>query len=399
MPFQPEGSATTAMPGPPGHEASTSPPLPFSLSIDPRDRLLLFDVADDPVYAAIEIQVFDDEVHGQGMLVLLERRDGLVDFYRQPGLRLEREGFSIGRGVCEWRETRIAPDRFLIADDGVAVDVGFSDASDRRIEIRIDDRDGRRRTPSSLLAPVGSGVAHPTRFFAVVMLGFDLVRTSGIEPSLQIGGVDRQLVAFPGPSWLHRRRFVRYAREPVIAVLNPDHDGPLATMPEDGEVAELRAGAGRRTAALRFTPPFPDLRLLRVGDTESGAWRLDVADQRDLTGGGWTAARREAGADLAMTVTKPWQPRRLPLSLRIVTTVARVFRWWPTTYRWDAYVDLRCEPPGMVGRWSRTEEPARSGAYRLPHLGPALLVAGLGAALLAVAIGIAGWRRRRRGPP
>ena len=64
-----------------------------------------------------------------------------------------------------------------------------------------------------------------------------------------------------------------------------------------------------------------------------------------------------------------WRPRGLPLSLRLVTTVARVFRTWPTTYRWDATIDLAASPPTAHAGWTRTTAPDRANAYGVLHLG------------------------------
>jgi len=367
---------------------------PFALSVDPRDRLLLFDIADDPVYSAVELQVFDDDVHGRGMLVLLQHHDGMVDFYREPGLALERAKFSIGRGVGRWRQATIRPAQLVIADDGVQVDVALRDAEGRRIEIRIDDRDGVPRRRSTLLAPVGSGVERPYSFFLVLMRGFDLLRTSGTDPHIVIGGQERHVASFPGPAWLHRRRFGRYSAQPVIVELNPRYEGPMeATGPAEG-ISSLSAGEGVRSATLRFRPAFPSLSAMAVWQEAVGAWTLDVADHPALTGGSWRAVRTEKGAELGMEVTRPWQPRGLPLSLKAVTTVARVFRSWPTTYRWSAAVDLTSEPPSMRAAWERTAPVERANAYRLPRLSRRRLVGGLAVALAAVAALLA--RRRRR---
>jgi len=61
---------------------ATAPLL--SLAIDPRARLVLFDVADDPTYVAMEVQVFDDDRHGRGVLALLARHDAMIDIFYGP---------------------------------------------------------------------------------------------------------------------------------------------------------------------------------------------------------------------------------------------------------------------------------------------------------------------------
>ena len=368
----------------------------FSLDIDPRDRLLLFDIADDETYVAMEIQGFDDAVHGHGLLVLLARHDGTVDIYRQPGLRLERGPFSIGRGIGEWRETEIDPARLAIHPDGVDVEIGLVDAGGRRITVRIDDRDGTPRKRATLLAPVGSGVADPRQFFVVLMRDFDLGRTSGIEPRLTVDGEHRTIRPFPGPARLHRRRFIRYSADPIIAILNPDHDGPVDTATL-GPLSSVGAHDGSTTATLRFLPSIPDLTELHSARAASGAWWLDVADQPALTGGDWTARRTDDIVDITLAVTRPWRPRDLPLSLRLVTTLARVFRDWPTTYRWDARIDLAADPPHLRASWSRTTGPDATNPYRVRRL-PARVVAAVSAVVGTVLVARRIATRRRSRP-
>lgn len=372
-----------------------SPPL-RSLAVDPRARLVLFDIADDPDVVAMEVQVFDDPVQGRGLLVLLARRDGMVEIYRQPQLRLGQRPFSVGRGIASWAEAEIDPARVDIAPDGIDVHVGFEDARGRRIEVRIDDRDGTPRRRSTLLAPVSSGVERPEQLLVVLLREFDLVRASGTEPRLTIGGATRRFAAFPGPEGLHRRRFMRYSAAPVIVTALPTVEGPVdpASL---GPLAELRAGEDPVSARLRFDPPTPDLVRLAEGAQAGGAWALDVADERDLIAGTWTVVRSGHSVDLTMTVTHGWRPRGLPLSLRLVTTVARVFRDWPLSYRWDAHVDLAPTPPVARARWTRVTGPDRADPYAV-RMRPGRWLAAL-AALAAVAVlGRFAWRRARRSP-
>ncbi len=84
----------------------TSPLVPFSLEIEVMDRMLNFEIADDPIYSGFEIQAFDDPHHGEGMVVLLSRRpDERVDVYHQPGLRLDVNKYEIGGGLAAWVES------------------------------------------------------------------------------------------------------------------------------------------------------------------------------------------------------------------------------------------------------------------------------------------------------
>ena len=75
---------------------------PFDLHMWAVDRMLNFEITDDPHYQGLEVQVFDDPAHGRGMAVLLRRRDdGRMDIYRQPGLTLEPEMAQVGGELGE----------------------------------------------------------------------------------------------------------------------------------------------------------------------------------------------------------------------------------------------------------------------------------------------------------
>jgi hypothetical protein len=115
---------------------------PFDLRMWAVDRMLKFEIVDDPHYQGLELQVFDDPSHGRGMIVLLRRRrDGRFDIYRQPGLALDPELAQVGGELGAWVEADIDPARFDIHHDGVDVDVRLVDLAGRVVEVRIDDRD------------------------------------------------------------------------------------------------------------------------------------------------------------------------------------------------------------------------------------------------------------------
>ena len=340
---------------------------PLSLAVDPLAAMLNCELADHPVYDGLELQWFDDDVHGTGMLAFLSRRaDRRVDYYPQPGLRLDPSHYSIGGGTGAWTETVYDVARLAVTDDGVDAEVRFTDVGGRDIEIRVDDRDGRRRRRAGLLAPVSSGIDHPTALMLVWLPGFDLVRATGTPPVIRIDGEDAAIGRLPGVR-LHRRHLIKYAA-PVIAVdVNADSDGPLvASGPYDDVVvvpgpmlaqeglgiAAVTAGAGGHVARLNLDPALPDPADLLDGSLIEGGWHVAVDGTR-LTGGRWRAARDGDDVELAMEITERWRPHRLPWLMRLVTTAVPVFRRWPTTYRWRATVTLG-PTPSLTSRWERT---------------------------------------------
>ena len=103
------------------------------------------------------------------------------------------------------------------------------------------------------------------------------------------------------------------------------------------------------TVRLAFDPPLPDLTALPDGARRDGSWSVS-ADGVRLTGGRWFVERDGDQVQAGLDVTEHWRPRRLPLVMRVVTTVVPVFRRWPTTYRWRAV--LPATRPRVAGRGS-----------------------------------------------
>ena len=346
---------------------------PFDLQIWDVDRMLNFEIAENPHYEGLELQVFNDPVHGRGMLVLLKRRhDGRFDIYRQPGLALDPGYAQIGGELGEWRQASIEPARFDIGPDGIDVDVRLNDLAGREIRVRIDDRDGRRRRPGTLLAPIGSTIERPVSLPLFLMGGCDLVRMTGPAFDLRIGGRRVTTGRLPGGR-LHRRRLVKYTAAPTAVVVNPAADGPVAAVDPrapgnvrfDGAsngIEGLQARTAGHRAGLVLEPALPDLARLRTGVPVTGAWRVDIDDHSAVVGGTWTAERRQDHVDLVLDATRGWTPRGLPPLMAAVTRVAPVFRTWPTTYRWSATIRLG-DQPILSSRWER-KSGQRDRSYR-----------------------------------
>jgi hypothetical protein len=353
----------------------TEPVLcPFALALEPMAAMLNFEIADDPVYAGLEIQRFDDAVHGVGLAVLLVRRaDRRVDVYREAGLHLDPQGYGIGAGLGDWREAEIEPSRLEVTATGVVVDVALRDGAGRRIEVRADDRDGRRRDFGALLAPVGAEIERPTSMLFIWMSMFDLMRATGRPPVILIDGRPAATGRLPA-AWLHRRRLIKVASDIAIVRLNPDREGPIALGPPspaggvtiasvDGRarVSGITAAAAGHEARLDIAPPIPDLEGLPDGASIDGSWALTIDVEMRLASGSWTARRVPGGVEMTLDSTAAWHPGPLPRLMRIVTTLVPTFREWPQSYRWRASIAFG-RPPTMTSRWERTGS-ARGEAY------------------------------------
>jgi hypothetical protein len=344
---------------------------PFDLQVGTIPRFLNGEFADHPVYDSFEVQHHHDPDRGTGMLVFLSRRaDRLVDYYVAPGLRIDRGTFELGAGTHSWNETVFDRAVLEVHPDGVTADVRFRDTSGRSIEVQVDDRDGRvRRRAELLLAPVSAGIDHPSSLLLVLLHNFDLVRDRGAGGVIRIDDEELDIGTLPGQRW-HRRRLLKYAAPLTVATLNRTTDGPLLLASEAaavvgsgaavGSIASLAAADGGRIVRLELRPALPDLAALEAGGSTAGRWRIltegtgsGTTDTHVLTGGTWSAHRQGQTVELALEVTRRWEPGPLPAVERLVTTVVPTFRRWPTTYRWSATVRLG-ERPTMRSRWQRT---------------------------------------------
>lgn len=327
--------------------------------------MLNVEFSDHPHYDALELQWFDDAEHGTGMLAFLTRTGShIVDYYRQPGLHLDPAGFQIGAGTGVWAFAEFEAARLEVSDDGVRADAVFTDAEGRRIEVHVDDRDGRRRRPGALLAPVSDGIINPASLFMVWMPRFDLVRTGGRPPVFRIDDQDLRVGQLPGAR-LHRRHLIKYAAPLVVIEAFPDaaaddeaHLWDAAQTIRAGGIVECAPAHGG-TVRLAFAPSPPDAAALPDGAVERGRWSV-AADRTELAAGEWSVGRDAERVAATLNVTTGWTPRGLPLLMRIVTRIMPVFRRWPTTYRWLATLG-----PGAVvsAGWQRTGE-AGSADYR-----------------------------------
>lgn len=342
-------------------EASSGLACPFTLRVDQVAAMLNMEFPDHPIYDGVELQWFDDEDHGTGMLAFLSRRGSKqVDYYAQPGLRLDPGAYEIGGGIRSWNELDFDVARLRVEADGVDAEVRFTDVEGRPVELRIDDRDGRPRQPAGLLAPVSANVQRPVSLMLVWMPRFDLARATDTRPVVRIDGEDVAFGRLPGAR-LHGRHLIKYAAPLVVAELNRTGDA-LADGAGGGEVFRDVAGRVRQVVArraghrveLRLDPPLPDLGGLADRSTTAGRWHVEVDGNR-LTGGTWSAAREGGDVRVGMDVDERWVPGPLPPLMRIVTSVVPVFRRWPPTYRWRGRLRLGPEP-ALDARWERTGE-------------------------------------------
>jgi len=352
---------------------------PVHLHIDPMESLLLVNFENDPdeIYVGFEPQLFDDPIHGKGMIVIAWRVDGRVDVYHQPGLTLDPETYAIaGGGLNEMLERPLRDAHYRVNEAGVDVTFAFEDAAGRPIEVTIKEENKRERQPFGLLAPMGSAATAPSALPLVYLHDFYFVRQAGTAFSIMVDGQQRQPDKLPLPIDGTRMTFTRYSPDPLIATLNPAHDGPLAPLtmvnPTEArlgdlhfelvdnhgrpEIAAMHQAYKERTVTVAFTPPLPHLLSLADGAETYGRFTISADPSVGTVAGTYQITRQGDEVYMEMIPGLGWQPNETKRAVRFIYWAASDFTNWPKTYRWTAVIDLsNPRPVTMQSGWQRTE--------------------------------------------
>lgn len=321
--------------------------LPLTMALQPIESLVVIDLDGHPDVVSIEIQRLTGDA---GLRVLWMRRDGLLEVATQAGAGAPAPVARVGKGLARSATVALDAARFDTSD-GLDVEVAVPDSSGRLWEVVV-----RAPAPpagrSPFLAPVGAGVEHPDRLFAVQMVDFALI---GVRSNVQVR-VDGTAIAITrlpravAPTGVY---LARWAPEVVVADLLPDGGTADETTVESSSGSvNFRTGQGRRSAALEFVDGLPRSADWPEGDSD---WPFRFVVAGACVASGVLKVRRVVDqVDLAIDVTRGWSPSRIGALARLVATLQPQMRSWPTTYRWEGGLDLAAPEDLTSSRWSRT---------------------------------------------
>jgi hypothetical protein len=343
--------------------------VPFSLRLTPPLRLLLITLADDPVYADLEVQWARDASGTEGAVVLAVRRDdGTADVHVQDTLDLSRADYDIGAGLASFASVRFRTAEFVITPRGVQLDVAFRLADGRVLQVVVEEARRGPRPLVRMLAPAGHAMTDPQFFPFFWMHDIWFLSWRGATVRVTVDGQPRR-VRRVGAPW----QLARYAVHPLTGLLCARHDGAVPEVPDEpgrhplaGSSVQVVAGPalqgitaarGEQSLAITFEPPVPELAAAPRGPTD-GRFTLWAGGRAQL-GGSYAISAEPGAARLSLVVDQPWDPGPQPTSARAVFRALAIFRTWPTTYRWDATVRLDDLPAVMTSRWTRTTRQPR----------------------------------------
>jgi hypothetical protein len=353
--------------------------FPFSIEINPMERLLLVNFEKDPdsIYVGLEPQVFNDEVNGAGHLVIGWRKDKKIDVYHEKSLNLDSSKYNIaGAGLNQMIAIDMEKAYYEVNNFGVQAHYKFTDMSGREVEIVISEKNQRERKPFGLLAPMGDAATNPSSLPLVILQDFYFVRKNHTDIKVEINNKSHKLYDLPLRMDGQKMTFVRYSPKPLIATMNPAHYGELETF-------ELETGKGtfekgdhiyeidwsNQSPSIRsysvkneihlltmsFKPSFPCLNTFPANTTYKGSFRISGHESVGTISGEYHIQSDNESVSVRVVPSKGWKPKATKFSTRFLFTVARVFKKWPTTYQWDA--ELHEDPEGvwyMRSKWIRT---------------------------------------------
>lgn len=353
--------------------------FPFSIEIDPMEKLLLvnFEKEPDSIYVGFEPQVFDDTINGTGHLIIGWRTDKKIDVYHQKSLKLDTSKYSIaGAGLNKMIPVDMEKAFYEVNDFGVQAHYKFRDMLEREVEISISEKNQRKRKPFGLLAPMGDAATNPASLPMVLLHDFYFVRKNETDIKVSINDKSHKLDNLPMRMDWQKMTFARYSPKPLIATLNPEYNGVLdgfkplvgqETFQKGDYIYEIEwtdQTASIKSMSIKnnihlltmsFSPSFQCLNTIPANTKYKGKFTISGHESVGSISGEYTIQSGKESMHIRIVPSKGWKPKTTKFSTWFLFTVAKVFKKWPTTYQWDA--ELHKSPEGlwyMQSKWIRT---------------------------------------------
>lgn len=350
---------------------------PFSINITPMKSLLLVNIENDPdsLYIGFEPQMFDDSIHGKGYLIIAWRKDGKVDVYHEPGLKLDSSNFDIaGKGLANMITCEFTNPLLDLNDTAVNVYFKFTDIHNREVVISIAENNPKQKKPFGLLAPMGDALENPTAMPLIMLQDFYFVRRKGSEIMLTIDGKEHKADNLPLPIDRSRMTFIRYSSKPLIVKLNPKYSGKAAVhIIEDNQDVlnfdnyeiglEWTDGKAYIKSIIRhnevypvkitFNESFPNIGNMNKNEKKEGTFSIESHPSIGKIKGNYYIEFSGDDVFVKLVPSKGWIPQKSKLSLSILYRVAKVFKRWPATYEWTAKISKDDNDFYMASSWVR----------------------------------------------
>lgn len=350
---------------------------PFNINIAPMECLMLVNFENDPdsLYIGFEPQIFNDNIHGKGYLIVAWRKDGKVDVYHEKSLSLDSSTYDIaGKGLANMLERDFINPKLEINETGVNAYFKFTDIHNREVIISISESNTKERKPFGLLAPMGDAVEHPTSMPLVMLQDFYFVRRKDSEILLKIDGKEHKTDNLPLPIDCSKMTFIRYSPKPLIATLNHAYSGKMTThnleenqniLNYDNYEIDLIWDKGKayiksiikhnevHPVKICFDKAFPNLAYFDNNTEYAGEFTIESHPSIGKIKGVYHIESNDNEIAIKLVPSKGWIPQKSKLSLRLLYRVAKVFKNWTRTYEWTAKISENENEFFMESKWER----------------------------------------------
>ena len=321
---------------------------PFNITIDHIDRLMLINFEEDPIYYAIELQIF--RIAGEKLpLVILYRKDDLVDIYYTNEAIMEYRKKLIEDLLTNvsFNQLEEIDFRFQTDDMGLDAYLFLKDKLEKDIELKIkENTPGRELT--AMLTPIDAASKKPQYFPIVYLNEFGMVIKKDTEIFIKIHGFLRKPVEMPVRMNGMYVYLAYYSLEPIIVNWNNTYSGRLNSIFLDpankdvkkenlsykilnnGGYYEIKKISGKdefgHTISFEFSPAIPNLITLKSNVNIKGKFSCCIDDRKGIFAGEYYINRVGDIISFNIQLNKGWQP--FPGKL------------WLKTYKWNAEIDI-----------------------------------------------------------
>lgn len=318
---------------------------PFSLNIEPMDKLILFDIEKDPLYTTLELQEFNDET-SKGLVILMYRKDKEIDVYYTSGINHD---FYKGSQNGSIKEIATKEYYFNKTNDDFRFLINFIDKENREIYIKADEKNPEKKH-FSILAPAGDMIDNFTSFPLFFMKETAFLEKDRAQITIRIGEEKREPVCIPISI---NGKFVylsRYCLEPVVASINENFTGKIDSVADDISfnysltddlsregLITLNCNKLNHRVSLNFSPPIPDLLSLKNNEKITGRFSTSVDNTKGILAGKYCLKNSNGEISISLRPLKGWQP--MP------------GKKWFKNYKWISSVSLKKDGVYADSKW------------------------------------------------
>jgi len=320
---------------------------PFNITIDHIDRLMLIYFEEDPIYYAIQLQIF--RIAGEKLpMVIMYRKDDLMDIYytNEAIIEYRKKLFEDMWTNVSFNQLEEIDFRFQTDDMGLDAYLFLKDKLEKDIELKIKENSpGRELT--AMLTPIGPASKKPQYFPIVYLNEFGMVIKKDTEIFIKIHGFLRKPVEMPARMNGMYVYLAHYSLEPIIINWNNTYSGRLNSILIDpanidvkkenlsykilnnGGYYEIKKISGKdevgHTISFEFSPAIPSLITLKSNVNIKGKFSCCIDDKKGIFAGEFYIDRVGDIISFNIQPIKGWQP--FPGVL------------WLKTYKWNAEID------------------------------------------------------------